>query len=260
MSTNKKRKVESEDSRKKKKKRSTYKKGWGKPVPRTSGAFFAGENKYWDVDRSRVDIPACNTTGLVTALTTSPDTYQTLFSPVTGSGVNNREGRRCAVKKIRIVGSIEYPGQMSQNQYDDSILVRVVLFLDQQANASTPGLSDIYRTAPISVGTFAAIRQPINLANAGRFRILKDKLYKFDNYQTIGLTSSFIQMPQVIPFKFTIKFKKPLIFLFTQTGGSLPTALLNYNLNLQANATVNSISPQAQVFINYQSRVTFVDA
>lgn len=237
-----------------------YKKYFGYPFPRTAGAFFAGENKYWDVHRSRVDIPACNTTNLVTALTTSPDVYQTLFSPVPGSGVNNREGRRCAVKKIRIVGSIEYPGQSGQNQYDDSILVRIVLFLDQQANASTPGLSDIYRTAPIPVGTFAAIRQPISLANIGRFRVLKDKLYKFDNYQTIGLTSSFVQMPQVIPFKFSIKFKKPLIFLFNQTAGSLPSALLNYNLNLQANATVNSVTPQAQVFISYQSRVTFVDA
>ena len=237
-----------------------YRKGYGKPVPRTAGALYSSsETKYWDTDRPRVDIPACTATALTAASTTSPDSYQTLFSPNQGTGVASREGRKTALKKLRIVGAIEYPGQSGQNQYDEAIFVRVVVYLDKQANGTSASLPDIFRTAPLSVGVHAAIRQPMATGSFGRFRIFKDKLFKFDNYQTIGLTSSFVQMPQIQPFKFTIKFKKPLVFLYNSVGGTAPSALLNYNINLQANATVNSLSPQAQCFINYQSRATFFD-
>lgn len=230
-------------------------------VPRTLGALFTSpEIKYFDTDRPNIDIPAVSGTSLTAAPTTEPSgTIGCLFAPSLGDTVSQRNGRKVAVRKIRISGSVSIPPQSAQSQGEEPIIVRVVVYVDKQANGEQAGLNDVFRGVGGNVGPYTMIKQPQATGQMGRFRVLKDKFYTFDNYNAVGTSGSFIQSSMLKNFKFNITFKKPLQVNFNDANDGTIGSISAGGIHLQANATINSTIPQAQAFLAYSSRVVFVD-
>jgi len=230
-------------------------------VPRTLGALFANpEIKYYDTDRPNIDIPAVSATTLTAAPSTEPTgTVGCLFAPSLGDTVSQRNGRKVAIKKIRISGSVQIPPQSAQSTGEDPIIVRVVVYVDKQSNGAQAGLVDVFRGVTGGVGPFTMIKQPQSTGQMGRFRVLKDKFYTFDNFNAVGTAGSFIQSSILKNFKFNITFKKPLNVNFNDVNDGTVASISSGAVHLQANATINSTIPQAQAFIAYSSRVVFVD-
>jgi len=230
-------------------------------VPRTMGALFANpEIKYFDTDRSNIDIPAVSATTLTAAPSTEPTgTVGCLFAPSLGDTVSQRNGRKVAIKKIRINGSVQIPAQSNQSVGEEPIVVRVVVYVDKQANGSQAGLVDVFRGVSGGVGPYTIIKQHQSTGQMGRFRVLKDKFYTFDNFNAVGTAASFIQSSILKNFKFNITFKKPLQVNFNDVNDGTVASISSGAIHLQANATINSIIPLAQAYIAYTSRVVFVD-
>ncbi len=80
-----------------------------------------------------------------------------------------RIGRKCTIRSVHWKYRVDLPevdAVASPNTIDE---VRVVLYLDRQANGATAAATDILETA--------TIRSFRNLANSGRFMILMDRLH-----------------------------------------------------------------------------------
>lgn len=254
------------------KKRRLYSMGYGKrkffkSVARSRGALFASpEIKYYDFGTTTlVNIPAASATTLGISVTTvpyfppaaGPTPVGCCFAPVLGNDINQRIGRKCAVQKVRINGQVYVPTQVAQADSDSPVIVRGVLFVDKQANASQATLQDLFQTNANITNAYTSINVPQNLANLGRFRVLKDKKIKLDGYQLTGTAAgpAIVQGGLVVPFKFHIKFKKPLIVHFNATNGGTYADIVE-NL-IQVNFVANNTAAVPQV--QYYGRVTYTD-
>ncbi len=116
-----------------------------------------GELKFHDVD---LDDAVVATAGTITA------TINIIPQGVTEV---TRVGRKCTLRSIFWRYQISLPGQESGAGALPGDSIRMILFLDKQANGATAAVLDILETA-----TFQSFR---NLANQGRFNILCDKIY-----------------------------------------------------------------------------------
>ncbi len=138
---------------------------------RTGGYYgrFAGPNaemKFHDLDIDDAVIASGGTIAQVTCVQIAE-----------GNGESERIGRKLTVKRINWRYMITMPEQdaVADPAAPDSI--RVILYLDKQANGATAAVLDIVETADFQ--TFN------NLSNKSRFRILCDKKYEL-NYLTLS--------------------------------------------------------------------------
>lgn len=103
-----------------------------------------------------------------------------------GTGENERNGRKCVIKKISSDFVVQLPEQDAQATPASGDVVRIIHFIDKQANGATAVVLDILETAQH--------QSYYNLSNLGRFTILKDETLVL-NYETLasdgaGLVSS----------------------------------------------------------------------
>lgn len=246
------------------KKKGAYSLGYGrrkyyKSVPRTRGALFASpEIKYYDfVSNGSIGIPIAANTNLGADVTTTPLTSGTCFAPTLGNDINNRIGRRCAIMKIRIKGLVGCGVQAAFATADNFCKIRMVLFVDKQANAARATLQDVFQTNAAMTVPAQSIHVPQNLATLGRFRVLKDK---FINLQNPGITGSptaadCIQNSMIRDFKISIKFKKPLYVDFNATNGGTFADIVRNSINIQFVTHNTALSPVA----SYYGRVSYTD-
>lgn len=186
-------------------------------VPRTMGPFAVSESKYFDTYVSGAAISESTTNWAATEL--DPATLNTLFCPTEGSDIDNRIGRRVELYKIALRGVISCGVLMDQTDVVAAPAVRLILYMDQQSNGTQSQGEDVMATpgagqVPLVFSTFQ------NLANLGRFRVLRDKIYGprivtsgTDGVSTVSLVH------QQIPFKMTVRFKKPILIKFNSTNG-----------------------------------------
>lgn len=130
---------------------------------RTSGFFgrFAqgGELKFHDVT---VDDPSISSAG----------TIQTLLNGIAqGTTESTRIGRKCTIRSINWRWMLIKAAASSKSASSDT--VRVILYLDKQANGATAGVTDILET-----DQFLSFN---NLANKSRFRTLMDRTYSMNS-------------------------------------------------------------------------------
>ncbi len=128
---------------------------------RRSGFFgrFAGPNqelKFHDVD---LDDAAISSTGTVTA---------SINLIGQGTDESSRIGRKLTIRSInwrfKLIGAVDANTATPPNE-----TVRVMMFLDKQANGATAAVLDI-----LSVADFQSFN---NLSNKSRFRTLMDRTY-----------------------------------------------------------------------------------
>lgn len=184
-------------------------------VPRTMGPFAQTESKYFD---SFLDSTAI-AEGIDWTGTELDPTSLSLFTPIEGSDIDNRIGRKVSLYKLSLRGLISSSALSDQADILAVPFVRLILFMDMQTNGtqaqgeqvmSSPGTTSIF----LNVNTFQ------NPANFGRFRVLRDKTYKLgiSTAQTDGTNTS-SQAHPVVPFKMTVKFNTPIDIRFNATSG-----------------------------------------
>lgn len=222
------------------------------------------ETKYFDFGLPGLtNLPATGATTLGSDVTTvpywptaaGPTAIGTCFAPILGNDINNRIGRKCSVKKIRVNGHIYVPTQVAQADSDTPVIVRAVLFVDKQANSTQPHLNDVFQTNTALTNAFSSINVPQNLATLGRFRVLKDKKIKLAGYQLTGAPPAVVQGGLVVPFKFHVKFKKPLIVHFNATNAGKFSDIVENSININFVANNTACVPQVQ----YYGRVSYSD-
>ena len=147
------------------------------PLPRQrgylrTGGFYGrysngGELKFHDVD---VDDAVVSSGGTIQ----NAGTINVIPQGVTEI---TRVGRKCTIKSIFWRYTVTIPEAVEVATPPSPDTVRVILYLDKQANGQTIAILDLLETADYQSFN--------NLANSGRFRILMDKLHTL-NYDTMS--------------------------------------------------------------------------
>ncbi len=150
--------------------------GRARSVP-VARATAPGELKFHDVD---LDDAAIATAGTVTA------TVNVIPQGVTEK---TRVGRKCTVKSIGWRYRMSLPELDAGATPSNGDVVRVIMFMDRQANKATAAVTDLLESAD-----FQSFNQ---LANKNRFRVLHDKMYDI-NYKALASDNAgVVSSPQV---------------------------------------------------------------
>lgn len=225
-------------------------------VPRTMGPFATTESKYFD---SFLDGGTIAESTDWTATEIDPATLNTLVVPSEGSDIDNRIGRKIAVYRLSIRGFIRCTTSVDQADILRVPAVRLILYMDTQTNG-TQAQGEQLMAAPGAATTALCTATFMNLANLGRFRILRDKTYRMptlvaapDNAGTTQFTST--QGHADMPFKINIKFRKPVVINFNSTNGGSVGDIVDNSFHLLANKTgANFVHT-----ISYQCRAAYKD-
>lgn len=219
-------------------------------VPRSYGNPRAvTERKYFDSERTAVALPALTTNFASAEL--DPATLNTLFCPTTGDDYNQRTGRKCQVISIKIKGAITCAAQINQTAADNGSRVRLIVVMDQQTNAAQLNSEDVI-TSGAGSGAIDMFQNP---AFFGRFKVLKDKSMAIYSPSITYDGTNLEQSGVVRPFKFNLKFKKPIAVHFNSTNGGTVADLIDNSFHVIGGADDISLAPQ----IIYKCRVTYLD-
>ncbi len=137
-----------------------------------------------------------------------------------GAGEEQCIGRNYQVQSVHSKGFLQLAAGESETAPVNDILVRVVWFVDTQANGAIP-----------TAGEWTSIAQSVdvlgfrNLENTKRFRFLQDQLYVVSPHNmNEGAANLFAQGVKIVPIEFNHKFKTPLMVQrsgTTQVVGSI---------------------------------------
>lgn len=221
-------------------------------APRSVGALAVTERKYFDAYLSAGSI-AQSVDWAGTEV--DPATLNTLFAPQEGSDINNRVGRKVAVHKITLRGSIYVPTQTNQTAADQSGGVRIILFQDMQTNGSQ-AQGEQLMAAPGAASAALAICTSQSTANFGRFRVLKDQMMNLKTPPMAFDGTNIEQAGFYQPFKYTVRFRKPVIVRFNATNGGTVADIVDNSFHVLAICASNALSPA----IYYQARTVYTDA
>lgn len=227
-------------------------------VARSRGPIVAtaGEMKYFDAERPETAIVSSPTFAgceMDPTVTTRQGIANpnTLFAPSQGNGIDQQNGRRSELYKIKIRGTIRVPAQAAQTTGDASCRVRLMLVWDKQTNFAQLNSEDVINdpntnTALMSTQAFQ------NLDNLGRFVVLKDKVITLANPNSINTTA---QQGMIRSFKMMINFKKPIKVRTDSAGNGNVTDIVDNSFHIIANCDNTELAPT----ISYYSRCAFKD-
>lgn len=186
-----------------------------------------GEMKFFDTVMSSAPI---DTTG---------ENIQALNLIPQGVTESTRVGRKCTIKRITMKGFLRWDPAMNAASYGTSH-IRLALVLDKQANGAAPDYTDVYETN--------SVLSPRNLANVGRFKVLKCWQLNPAEGQFI---STAVACP-LTPIEFNKKVDIPLEF--NSTTGAI-TEIRSNNLVLMA---ISNVGDDVHLLSAYW-RVSFTD-
>lgn len=229
-------------------------------VPRTRGWVASkSETKYFDTELAISAIPVAAAGGFPATSRLDPTTTidlgsaavpnpQTLCVPTVGSALNQRIGRKIKVMKIKVRGNIYVAPVTAAIATGPPFRVRLVLLQDKQTNASWYVANTVFNPAGSGTTAIAAYQNPNSF---GRYRILKDKMYSFGNQNFISTDMA----GQNIPFKFSIKFRKPVLINFNATNGGTVSDIVDNSFHVLAVA--ENIGRTSS--LNYYCRVAYCE-
>lgn len=219
-------------------------------VPRTMGPFAASESKYFTTEFGNNILSTTNWTG--TEL--DPATILSLCCPQEGSDIDNRIGRKISVYKIALRGLLQWDLEGDEPDILPSPAFRLILYIDQQTNGTQAQGEQVM--TPVASSDEIGFCSFQNLANLGRFRVLKDKVYRgttmtagTDGTNTVSVSTA------PIPFKMTVRFRKPVIVRFNATNGGTIGDIVDNSFHLIGCKS----SPYHTVNLTYQCRAYFKD-
>lgn len=127
----------------------------------------SGELKFHDVDVTNASV--ANTGNIM-----NMGTINVIPQGVTES---ERVGRKCTIKTIQYRSDLKLPERDEQTTPPGGDIVRVIVYLDKQANGAAAAVTDILETADYN--------SYMNLSNSGRFVIMHDKFIPI-NYMALA--------------------------------------------------------------------------
>lgn len=222
-------------------------------VPRSFGNPRAiTETKYYTAQRDLVALVdlAAGTTWANCEL--DPATVNALFAPTQGDDFNNRDGRKVQVKSIKVRGYFRVAAQADTTSTDDATLIRLLMVVDKQTNAAQLNAEDVLGGVAIANNNVNQFQNP---AFFGRFKVLKDKNFTFQNPAISWDGTNMEQQGLIKPFKMTHKFRKPLIVHFNATNGGTVADIIDNSFHIIGGAQNIELAPQ----IAYQTRISFID-
>lgn len=150
-----------------------------------------------------------------------------------GGAINQRNGNQINVLKLRVRCILDVPKQTWTwigNEPDNGTLIRVALVQDKQTVGQQLGTPlDIFSpVAGVDQGT-TSLLDGQNVQTLGRFRVLKDKIFKFGNMNmtTLGGQTDVYQAGEKICFTWNIKFRKPVSIQYKGDTNSYTSILDN---------------------------------
>jgi len=222
-------------------------------VPRSFGNPRAiTERKYFTAQRDTVALADLSAATTWAGAELDPATINALFAPVTGDDFNTRDGRKCQVLGIKVRGYFNVPAQADATGADDANVIRILMVLDKQTNATQLNAEDVVGGVAVANNNVNQFQNP---AFFGRFRVLKDKTYTLNNPQMTWDGTNIEQSGLKKPFKLSHKFKKPLMVHFNATNGGTVADIIDNSFHIIGGAQNIELAPT----ITYQVRTTFID-
>lgn len=226
-------------------------------VPRSRGIYSRGEMKYFDSEKSATAVTIVTTTwpaGTIFDPTVTPvNSINTLFCPKDGSAINQRIGREVNVFKIKIRGEVLVAPQAGASTADYGSALRMLLVLDTQTNATQMTSAQLLQDQTAANQT---LQTWMNLANIGRFRILKDKFMVLEPKtmaNDTGATGGLVQGGLTRLFKMSVRFKKPIKVRFNATNGGTIADIVDNSFHFVCGTDSTALSPT----VNYTCRVSY---
>lgn len=219
---------------------------YGNPMARS-------EAKYFDKELGGTTVIDAGTVASWAGSELDPATTNCLFAPVQGNDFNNREGRQCHLKKIKIRFTINFNPIANLTSGVPGQLLRLIVYQDMQTNASFAQGEDVIDSGVTA--TQPVVQEFQNVKNFGRFRVLMDKIIQrpptgssFDGTNIEG-------NGHVRFLKWTKVFKKPITVHFNATNGGTVADIIDHSFHVIGAAF--SGTPNVQVY--YKSRCVFCE-
>jgi len=185
----------------------------------------AGEQKFFDTTRAAAAAPIA---GIIANLS-----LNLIPQGVTES---ERVGRKCTVTRIYIQGQFLKTATSTAADADDTI--RMIVYLDKQANGATAAVTDILETATINSFN--------NLSNSSRFKTLAVKR------MSINAIASFAAGTVNVQEDWTCAIKCNIPIEFSAATGAIAEVRSN-------NIGILMISDEGLAFFQYTARIRFSD-
>lgn len=147
-----------------------------------------------------------------------------------------RIGRKVIVRKLMWRIAYGLPAVTAQADIPNGDIIRTILFVDKQANGANTTVTDILETA--DVFSF------MNLANKGRFRILKDFCFAVNRRVAATDGSNTSTSPAVVIYKTYRNFKLNIPIEFDSTAGAI-TEITSNNI-AHMNISLNGVATMFQ--------------
>jgi len=216
-------------------------------IPRTPGVFGKGEMKYFDTS-----IAATNMGNW--AMLDPAGGVLNLCSPGPGANIDQRIGREIYVMKLKVRG---YINLNSTNAFVVAVQpnqVRIILFQDMQTNGTQCTAANVMDTA----GANAPHCAFQNLANFGRFRVLKDKLINvnYNGLATNGANTSWDVSGELKTFKFNVNFPQGVRVRFNATNTAVIGDIIDNSFHIAGAAAHGA---PGVVDIAYRCRACYRD-
>lgn len=220
-------------------------------IPRTAGALYASERKYFDSYVSALALTAPSTWAGTEA---DPGTLNCLFCPTEGSDIDNRVGRKVTVHSIKINGTINVPDKANLTGCDNATLLRMILFVDMQTNA-TQAQGEQLMSDPGAASALLNINTFQNTANFGRFKVLRDVKLSLQNPVITYDGTNLEQNGMKRQFKLKYKFVNGLPVRFNAANGGSVADIIDNSFHLLAACDSIDLAPT----ISYQARTVYTD-
>lgn len=129
-----------------------------------------------------------------------------------GTSEKTRVGRQIFVHSLHIQGRVSLPAATNVSNAKD--LVRIIVYIDHQANGATAAVTDILESA--------AYKQFRNLANRKRFSVISDQMLEFEPAPIAAdAASSFQTTPTKKWYTLHKYFKKPVCIEYDGVTGDI---------------------------------------
>ncbi len=178
----------------------------------------------------------------------NPTTIDCLSAVAIGDLETERDGRVYHINSVHLRGAVSQPIQEAQGAPVDDGIVRILLVLDTQTNASAVTAADVMSTT----GT-RDIWSHRNLKFTHRFKVIKDMTIRLEtslNAQNEGAVNAFTTSGLKIPWEINYRFTRP-IKVQCKLGTAVVGAINDNSLHIIAAAS------NATLTMEYQSRVRF---
>lgn len=157
---------------------------------------------------------------------------------------SERIGRKCVLKSVSWRYKVDLPEQDAQGTPGAGDTLRIIMFLDKQANGATAAITDVLETA--------THQSFYNLANQNRFSILCDKLHNI-NYAGLASDGAGVVSQALVIQNKTFYKKLDLPIEFSGTTGAITEIRSN-------NIGVILISDRGVCGFSSQIRIRFADS